>query len=87
MSRLSTLSRLAALATVVTAVACSTDHYVLGPDSPSGGDMFKNYVALGNSITAGYQSAGINDSTQRQSYARLLAGVCAGGREPRKREH
>jgi lysophospholipase L1-like esterase len=30
-------------------------------------------VALGNSITAGFQSNGINDSTQRQSYARLLA--------------
>jgi len=32
-----------------------------------------SYVALGNSITAGYQSGGINDSTQRQSYALLLA--------------
>ena len=31
------------------------------------------YVALGNSITAGYQSAGINDSTQKRSYANLLA--------------
>jgi hypothetical protein len=32
-----------------------------------------NYVALGNSITAGVQSGGINDSTQRQSYAFLVA--------------
>jgi lysophospholipase L1-like esterase len=35
--------------------------------------IFQTYVALGNSITAGYQSGGINDSTQRQSYARLVA--------------
>ena len=35
--------------------------------------MFQNYVALGNSITAGFKSGGIHDSTQRQSYALLLA--------------
>lgn len=35
--------------------------------------LFASYVALGNSITAGYQSGGIVDSTQRQSYAALLA--------------
>lgn len=35
--------------------------------------IFSSYVALGNSITAGYQSGGINDSTQKQSYAVLLA--------------
>ena len=35
--------------------------------------IFSSYVALGNSITAGYQSGGINDSTQRLSYAVLLA--------------
>jgi lysophospholipase L1-like esterase len=35
--------------------------------------LFASYVALGNSITAGYQSGGILDSTQRQSFARLLA--------------
>jgi lysophospholipase L1-like esterase len=39
-----------------------------------GGDIFKSYVAMGNSITAGYQSGGISDATQRQSYAFLLAG-------------
>ena len=31
------------------------------------------YVSMGNSITAGYQSAGINDSTQQRSYAVLFA--------------
>ena len=35
--------------------------------------MFKTYVSMGNSLTAGYQSGGINDSTQRQSYAVLFA--------------
>jgi hypothetical protein len=35
--------------------------------------LFQNYVSLGNSLTAGYQSGGINDSTQKQSYAVLFA--------------
>src|SRR6478735_8674395 len=35
--------------------------------------LFDRPVWMGNSITAGYQSNGINDSTQRQSYAALLA--------------
>ena len=37
--------------------------------------LFQSYVALGNSLTAGYQSGGINDSTQQESYAALLAGA------------
>ena len=36
--------------------------------------LFTRYVSMGNSITAGFQSAGINDSTQLLSYANLLAG-------------
>lgn len=36
-------------------------------------DLFQSYVALGNSITAGFQSGGINESTQQESYAVLLA--------------
>jgi lysophospholipase L1-like esterase len=35
--------------------------------------LFDRYVSMGNSITAGFQSGGINDSTQSQSYAVLLA--------------
>lgn len=38
-----------------------------------GGDLFARYVALGNSITAGFQSGGINDSLQLRSYPFLLA--------------
>src|SRR6478672_7116665 len=74
MSRLTNLSRVAAIGAILAIAACSSDKDVLGPSSPPGGDIFKSYVALGNSITAGFQSNGINDSTQRQSYARLLAG-------------
>lgn len=73
MLRLTTLTRVAALSAVVALAACSDKKELLGPSTPVGGDIFKSYVAMGNSITAGYQSSGINDSTQRQSYARLLA--------------
>ena len=70
---LTSFARVAAVAAVIAATACSSDRNVLGPNPPAGGEIFKSYVALGNSLTAGYQSSGINDSTQRQSYARLLA--------------
>ena len=73
MLRLNTLTRVAALGAVVALAACSDKPNPLGPSTPVGGDIFKSYVALGNSITAGFQSNGIMDSTQRQSYARLLA--------------
>jgi len=39
----------------------------------NGGALFARYVSLGNSITAGFQSAGIVDSTQRNAYPNLLA--------------
>src|SRR4051812_42169934 len=73
MFRLTQLGRVAALGALVALAACSGDKEVLGPDSPPGGDIFKSYVALGNSITAGFQSNGIQAPTQRQSYALLLA--------------
>lgn len=44
---------------------------VLGPRP--GDALFASYVALGNSITAGYQSGGLNDSLQRRAYPVLLA--------------
>src|SRR5215204_6555491 len=73
MSRPTNLTRVAAICAVVALVACESNGNVLGPASPPGGEIFRSYVALGNSITAGFQSGGINDSTQRQSFARLLA--------------
>lgn len=36
-------------------------------------DLFNSYVAIGNSITAGFQSSGINAETQAESFAVLLA--------------
>lgn len=53
------------------AVACNSDTTLLGPKPNN--SLFTSYVALGNSITAGYQSGGINDSTQRLSYPVILA--------------
>jgi lysophospholipase L1-like esterase len=73
MYRLNHLGRVAALGAVVGLAACEAKDTVLGPTTIGTGDIFHSYVALGNSITAGYQSGGINDSTQRQSFARLLA--------------
>jgi lysophospholipase L1-like esterase len=64
------------LATIVTVAAgCFGDdnNKVLGPRPSGANSIFQSYVALGNSITAGYQSGGLTDATQRQSYAFLLA--------------
>ncbi len=61
-----------ALGTLWAMAACdngSNDIVLPRPVSP----IFTSYVAIGNSITAGFQSDGINDSTQKQSYALLLA--------------
>ena len=74
MYSLTNLTRVVAVAAIVAATACSSTDKAIGPLTPAGGEIFKSYVAIGNSITAGFQSNGINDSTQRQSYARLLAG-------------
>lgn len=43
------------------------------PPEPEGGDLFARYVAIGNSITAGFQSQGINANTQSDAYPVLLA--------------
>lgn len=66
------LRTLAALLAAVPFVAgCAVDDDV--PTTPAvGGALFSRYVALGNSITAGYQSGGLNDSLQVRSYAYML---------------
>ena len=61
-----------ALLFLLAAAACG-DSNPSGPSAPVDPVLFRSYVALGNSITAGFQAGGINDSTQRESYARLLA--------------
>jgi lysophospholipase L1-like esterase len=63
-----------ALAAATTLAGCTEDQQlreIAGPDLSNG--LFDRYVALGNSITAGFQSAGIVDSTQLQAYPVLLA--------------
>lgn len=68
--------RLAAVSVAALAlVACDDDDpdIVKPVTTRAGGSLFDSYVAIGNSITAGYQSGGINDSTQRESYAFYLA--------------
>jgi len=61
------LARAAAIGAVLVVAACEADHDVFGPNPPIGGELFRSYVAIGNSITAGFQSGGINDSTQLQA--------------------
>lgn len=80
MNRLDTARRvLLALAAVGAALAlgaCADNgpaDVLTGPTPANA--LFTSYVALGNSITAGWQSGGINDSTQRESYAALLAAA------------
>ena len=65
----------AALGIVALTAACGDDdnNQVLGPRLTGEHALFQHYVALGNSITAGYQAGGIRDATQRESYAVLLA--------------
>ncbi|HTD69913.1 MAG TPA: hypothetical protein VK647_05630, partial [Gemmatimonadales bacterium] len=59
----------AGLGCMLLVAACQND-VLNSPGVPpyAGGAMFQRYVAMGNSITAGFQSGGINDSTQRRSY-------------------
>jgi lysophospholipase L1-like esterase len=66
--------RASAVAALALLGACVGDGDTLLPDrSATGGAMFARYVALGNSITAGYQSGGLNDSLQVRAYPVLLA--------------
>lgn len=53
---------------------CHSDEAVRPTAAAFGDGLLDRYVAMGNSITAGLQSAGINDSTQLESYAVLFAG-------------
>lgn len=64
--RLST-SGAASIATLIVALGC--DESSSEPRTP----QLARYVALGNSITAGYQSGGIDDATQRRAYPALIA--------------
>lgn len=64
-------SALAAICVLVVLGCGDEEQDTTGPGSTE--PLFARYVALGNSVTAGYESGGINDSTQSHSYAVLLA--------------
>jgi len=70
-------SRIALAALALPLVAgCSSlvDNQKMGPlGTPSGGAMFANYIAIGTSISAGVQSGGISDVSQRAAFPYLLA--------------
>lgn len=72
--------RLAIIMTgLVVVAACSNDKLTAPAVAPyAGGAMFQRYVSLGNSITSGYQSGGIDDSTQREAYPVILAAAMGG---------
>src|SRR6266540_5716321 len=73
MTRTTKLFAAAALGMVLGASACHNDELFRPANFVPIDPLFERYVSMGNSITAGFQSAGINDSTQQQSYAVLLA--------------
>ncbi len=52
---------------------CYDNDPLNAPDLSTSNGLMARYVSLGNSITAGFQSGGINDSTQQRSYAVLFA--------------
>lgn len=73
-SLLRAAGRALAMVVLLVTAGCLEDEIaepVLTPEP--GGDLFQRYVALGNSITAGFQSGGISDSTQQRAYPVLLA--------------
>lgn len=55
-------------ALLLTLAACAPTQHTARP----GATPFTGYVALGDSITAGFQSGGLTAESQRASYARLL---------------
>src|SRR6266550_5766541 len=62
------------LSIVLLAAACHEEDLIVTPPPPyAGGAMFARYVSFGNSVTAGFQSGGLNDSLQLLAYHVLLA--------------
>src|SRR3989449_7218122 len=70
---------LAAGLSLALAAACHQDE-LFTPLVPAyaGGALFQRYVSMGNSITMGIQSGGIDDSSQRAAYPVLVAAVMGG---------
>lgn len=58
------------LLAIASLVSCADDADIVRPGP---GELFDRYVALGNSITAAFQSGGLHFETQNQAYPVLLA--------------
>ena len=65
-------NRRSLLLVALTPLLLSCNNESLMPPEPVD-EIFSRYAAMGNSLTAGFQSGGINDSTQLESYAVILA--------------
>ena len=52
---------------------CYSNQELDPPDLANNNGLFTRFIAIGTSISAGLQSAGINDSTQAQSFQVLVA--------------
>ena len=73
------VSLAAGLGLVLVAAGCHQDELFRPVVSPfAGGALFERYVSMGNSLTMGIQSGGINDSTQRGAYPVLVAEKMGG---------
>jgi len=62
----------AALGLLLAVAACSNDELFHPAGVTPIDPLFASYVSMGTTITAGWQSDGINDSTQLQSFVLLL---------------
>jgi phospholipase/lecithinase/hemolysin len=69
-TRLSALLSALLIASLFLFTGCDDDSLTPAPVED---DLFARYVSLGNSITAGLQSSGINAATQQDAYPVLLA--------------
>jgi lysophospholipase L1-like esterase len=73
------LSVAASLGAALMLAGCSDETLNLPPTGMyTGGPLFQRYVAMGNSITSGVQSAGILDSTQAVAYPVIVAKQMGG---------
>ena len=54
-------------------VGCQPDIDSNSPSASPGSANFTTYIAVGNSLTAGYQSGGVSRASQLQSYPNILA--------------
>ena len=73
MTRTTQLFTAAALGLLLGASACDNDTLNRPFGNVSIDPLFERYVSMGNSITAGFQSGGIDSLTQMQAYSVLLA--------------